>query len=296
VKRIVLMLVLAYGFGGWPARAQDREMRTTAGTFAETLAKLGKKSVAVVDFTDLQGNVTELGRYLAEQMSVALALTDQGIEVIDRNHLKAILQENKLGTSGLIDPSTALKLGQLAGVQVLVTGTLTPFGDSVQLAMKALDSTTARIVAASTTDVAKTKAIEDLLNRDISSNPSAGNTVGGQTASSATNQVGNSGGARNPKQQVVEQTPTATALTGRITSIEWVNPHALLYIDLSGDKWAVELPAPNALFRQGWSRATLSVGETVTVTCPKNASNPRIAGYPACIATAISFAGREFKF
>ena len=71
-------------------------MRTTAGTFAETLAKLGKKSVAVVDFTDLQGNVTELGRYLAEQMSVALALTDQGIEVIDRNHLKAILQENKL--------------------------------------------------------------------------------------------------------------------------------------------------------------------------------------------------------
>jgi hypothetical protein len=110
-------------------------------------------------------------------MSVALALTDQGIEVVDRTHLKAIVQENKLSASGLIDPSTALKLGRLAGVQVLVTGTLTPFGDSVQLAIKALDATTARIIAASTTDVAKTKAIEDLLSRDINSGVGV---VGGQ--------------------------------------------------------------------------------------------------------------------
>jgi TolB-like protein len=178
VKRIVLMLVLVCEFGGWPIRAQDREMRTIAGTFATALAKLGKKSVAVVDFTDLRGNVTELGRYLAEQMSVALALTDQGIEVVDRTHLKAIVQENKLSASGLIDPGTALKLGRLAGVQVLVTGTLTPFGDSVQLAIKALDATTARIIAASTTDVAKTKAIEDLLSRDITSESSGAATGG----------------------------------------------------------------------------------------------------------------------
>ncbi len=294
MKRIVLMLALFYGFGCWPTNAQDREMRTTAGAFAETLAKFGRKNVAVVDFTDLQGNVTELGRYLAEQMSVALALTDKGIEVIDRNHLKAILQENKLGTSGLIDPSTALKLGQLAGVQVLVAGTLTPLGDSVQLALKALDATTARIIAASTIDVAKTKAIEDLLNRDIT-NRSPGNTVGGQTASSAPDQLRNSGGIVN-SQQRVESTPPAITLRGRITSMQYVNPHAILYIDSDGDKWAVELPSPNALMRQGWSRTFPPVGETVTVTCPKNSTGSRIAGFPSCTASIISFAGREFKF
>jgi TolB-like protein len=172
------MAVFISAFMASRIHAQDREMRAIADTFAERLAKTGKKNVAVVDFTDLQGNVTELGRYLAEQMSVALALTDKGIEVIDRTHLKAIVQENKLSASGLIDPTTARKLGQLTGVEVLVTGTLTPFGDSVQLALKALDGTTARIVAASTTDVARTKAVEDLLNRDIS-NPSLVNSVGG---------------------------------------------------------------------------------------------------------------------
>jgi TolB-like protein len=150
--------------------AQDKDIKALAATFADTLVKLSKKTIAVVDFNDLQGNVTELGRYLAEQVSVALAMTDKGIEVIDRTHLKVLLQENKLSSSGIIDPATARKLGQIAGVDVLVTGTLTPFGDSVQLAVKALDATTAHIIGASTTDIAKTKAIEELLSRGITAN------------------------------------------------------------------------------------------------------------------------------
>src|SRR5437899_296918 len=52
----------------------------------------GKKTVAVVDFTDLQGNVTELGRYLAEEFSTALVEEPRSFDVIDRIHLKVILQ------------------------------------------------------------------------------------------------------------------------------------------------------------------------------------------------------------
>lgn len=217
MKRTMLMAVLVYTFGVWPTVAQDREMRTIANTFAETLSKLGKKNVAVVDFTDLQGNVTELGRYLAEQMSVALALTDKGIDVVDRTHLRAVVQENKLSASGLIDPATALKLGQLAGVQVLVTGTLTPFGDRVELAVKALDAATARILGASTTDVAKTKAVEDLLNRDIT-NPGAGSSVGVQTAASPA--VSGRGGFASEMEEVVFVV-NSCRLTG---SIAWISP------------------------------------------------------------------------
>src|SRR5438874_2579733 len=116
--------------------AQDKDIKTLAMALANNLSKSSKKTVAVVDFNDLQGNATELGRYFAEQVSVALAMTDEAIEVVDRTHLKALLQEHKLNSSGIIDPITARKLGQLAGVEVLVTGTLTPFGDSVQLAVK----------------------------------------------------------------------------------------------------------------------------------------------------------------
>jgi len=52
-------------------------------------------------------------------------------------------------------------------VDGLVTGTITPFGDTLRLSVKVLDTTTARMIAASTADIPKTKAIEELLGREI---------------------------------------------------------------------------------------------------------------------------------
>jgi TolB-like protein len=153
--------------GSTPASGYQRETRAAADAVSEKLAAAGKKSVAVVDFTDLQGEVTELGRFLAEEISVALASGERSLEVVDRTHLKVLVQENKLSATGLIDPATAKKLGQIAGVDAIVTGTLTPFGDTVRLTLKVLDTSTARIVAATTAEIPKTKAIEELVARGV---------------------------------------------------------------------------------------------------------------------------------
>src|SRR2546425_7415993 len=84
--------------------AQEKEVKALASVVADNLVKASKMTVAVVDFTDLQGNVTELGRFLAEEVSVALSGAGKGIEVVDRTHLKTLLQEHKLASSGVIDP------------------------------------------------------------------------------------------------------------------------------------------------------------------------------------------------
>lgn len=147
--------------------AYEKEIKSLSLTMAEDIAKASKKSIAVVDFTDLQGNVTELGRFIAEEFSVALAGAGKGFEVVDRTHLKSIIAEHKLSSTGIIDPQTARKLGQIAGVDALITGTITPFGDSVRLSVKVLATDTAKIIGASSGDIAKTKAIEELLSRGI---------------------------------------------------------------------------------------------------------------------------------
>lgn len=149
------------------AMAYEKEIKNLSSAMSESIAKAGKKSIAVVDFTDLQGNVTELGRFLAEEFSVALAGVGRGFEVVDRTYLKTILREQKLATTGLIDPSTAKKLGQIAGVDALITGTITPFGDSIRLSAKILDTSTAKVIGAASGDIAKTKAIEELLGKGI---------------------------------------------------------------------------------------------------------------------------------
>src|SRR5438105_10599934 len=60
-------------------------------------------------------------------------------------------------------------------------------------------------------------------------------------------------------------------LTGPVTKIDWINPHARLFMDVkdAGGKianWEVELAAPAMLLRRGWTKNALKVGEAVTVT------------------------------
>jgi curli biogenesis system outer membrane secretion channel CsgG len=48
--------------------------------------------------------------------------------VVEREQIAAIMQEKGLVLSGDVDPSTAMKIGKLLGVQYLITGSVTEFG------------------------------------------------------------------------------------------------------------------------------------------------------------------------
>jgi len=165
------LLVVAILLAG-PLLCGAQDIRALATNISQHIAASGRKSVGVVDFTNLDGNPTELGRYLAEEFSDALFGEAKGFEVIDRTHLRAILQEHKLATTGLINPSTAKVLGQFAGVDTLVTGTITPFEEHVHISLKVLDTETAKLLAADTVDIARTKTISDLIGPGVAGTPS----------------------------------------------------------------------------------------------------------------------------
>jgi len=59
-------------------------------------------------------------------------------------------------------------------------------------------------------------------------------------------------------------------LTGAVTKVEWMNPHARFYVDVKDDagkvtNWEFELGSPNGLMRLGWTRNSLKEGDQVTV-------------------------------
>jgi hypothetical protein len=61
MKRLLLIVLAICSLGVVVSNAQ--EIRGITDKLSESLSRSGKKKVAVVDFTDLQGNVTELGSY-----------------------------------------------------------------------------------------------------------------------------------------------------------------------------------------------------------------------------------------
>ena len=62
-------------------------------------------------------------------------------------------------------------------------------------------------------------------------------------------------------------------LTGVITKVEWINPHAYLYMDVKDEggkvkHWAFEMAGPGTLRRAGLSRSDrggMKPGDTITV-------------------------------
>jgi hypothetical protein len=59
-------------------------------------------------------------------------------------------------------------------------------------------------------------------------------------------------------------------LEGVVTKFEWINPHAVLHVDVletSGARtpWTFEMASPNVLQVNGWTKQTLKVGDRVTL-------------------------------
>ena len=88
-----------------------------------------KVRVAVMNF---ENNSTwsywgdNLGRAAADELVTQLFGTGS-FSIIERAQLEALLAEQDLGASGAVDSSTAAKIGQLLGVQLILTGSITQF-------------------------------------------------------------------------------------------------------------------------------------------------------------------------
>lgn len=84
-------------------------------------------------------------------------------------------------------------------------------------------------------------------------------------------------------------------LTGKLTRMEWVNPHGWLHIDVtqpdgSVQNWAIEAGGPNALIRRGLRRADFPIG-SVLVIDGFRAKN----GTPTANGRSVTFGdGRNF--
>ncbi|HEY2845081.1 MAG TPA: DUF6152 family protein [Bryobacteraceae bacterium] len=71
------------------------------------------------------------------------------------------------------------------------------------------------------------------------------------------------------------------ALTGVVTKVEWTNPHAHFYMDVTDasgkvENWNLELASPNVLIRNGWSRNSVKKGDTITITGARAKDNSNL--------------------
>lgn len=95
-----------------------------------------KRRVAVLDFdyatvhewvSDLFGSDVDIGKGIAD-MLVTNLVRNGTYSVIERKQLDRILQEQNFQQSGRSDPSSAVRLAKLLGVDAIIIGSITQFG------------------------------------------------------------------------------------------------------------------------------------------------------------------------
>jgi len=72
-----------------------------------------------------------------------------------------------------------------------------------------------------------------------------------------------------------------TTVKGTVTKFEFMNPHALIYVDVTGTKgeiehWMAEESSNNHLSRTGWDKNTLKVGDQITVAGHRARNGARV--------------------
>ncbi|MBN2031604.1 hypothetical protein JW824_15340 [bacterium] len=82
----------------------------------------GIRKIAIVDF---QGDERS-GSQIAVLIQSLLLTTDH-FDILERDQLRRILEEQNLGMSGVVDASTAVEVGQLLGVDALIFGEVTTY-------------------------------------------------------------------------------------------------------------------------------------------------------------------------
>ena len=95
-----------------------------------TVTTWAKPTVAVMDFenkTPYGG--WSLGRGASDMLNTELVKIGK-FRMMERDRIASVIKEQKFGASGLVDPSTAARIGKVIGVEYIITGAVTEYGQS----------------------------------------------------------------------------------------------------------------------------------------------------------------------
>jgi len=111
-------------------------------------AEYKKAKIAVLDF---QQNgpfeSSDVGKIVAEWFTTALVETGR-FDIIERRLLQQLLEEQKMGQSGLIDPTSATKLGKVLGVATVVSGTVQNYDGNYEINARLINVESGSIIVA----------------------------------------------------------------------------------------------------------------------------------------------------
>ena len=166
IYKLLIFFIACCGLtGSRPVQTDfDSKIKSLAISLSEQIQQSDLKKIGVLGFFTETGEETNLGQLITEDFSVYLTSPSFNYEVYDRKHLDLIIEENKLGSERrLANQKTYLKLGELEGIEGIVTGTYSIIGESIRIRAKLIKGLTGQQVGAAVNNLTMDDNIKQYL-------------------------------------------------------------------------------------------------------------------------------------
>lgn len=130
MKRIILPAMILFAYACAPSKSIKMEHTTTIKETPKVEAKYTgpKRRIGVVEFENKTAyGQRRLGQVASDILVTELVKSGKFI-VVEREKIDKIMEEQKFQQGGFVDPQTAVKVGQIMGLEAIVVGVVSQFG------------------------------------------------------------------------------------------------------------------------------------------------------------------------
>ena len=179
-KNIIILSMLFFQFCGYQKVAQTIEdngiefytaIESISTSIANNLNKFNINKIAIMDYTDVSGKKDLIGDYIVEEITLELFLKEN-FQIIEREQIDYAINEQKLTNSGLTDPNSAIKIGNILSADAIIIGTIVDIAKSIIINTKAISSETGEILFVNKTTIIKDKTFDSIINNEKNQSPS----------------------------------------------------------------------------------------------------------------------------
>ena len=145
------MSFFLFQFCAGPQRTNDNTpdmysvLEGLSASMSDKLESNAINKIAVMNYADLSGSNQGLSKYIVDEITLQLFLKEK-FQIIEREQIDYIVNEQKLSSSGLVDDASAIEIGNILSVEALVLGDISESDGKIILNTKVISSQTGQIL------------------------------------------------------------------------------------------------------------------------------------------------------